>query len=152
VGAEERGQGHAIAVNLQRMGTLPVPIVSVVVGEAFSGGALALGVCDRLIMMENSVYSVITPEGCASILWKDPKKAPQVAEALKMTAEDLKDLGICDEVIPEPQGGLRAGNLGPAVQQLGDAIEAALMKLCKLDASALLELRYRKYRGVGVAQ
>lgn len=152
IGAEERGQGQAIAWNLQHMGNLPVPIISVVIGEAFSGGALALGVCDRLIMMENSVYSVITPEGCASILWKDPKKAPEVAEALKLTASDLMDLGICDRVVPEPPGGLRAGSMAPAVAGLGDAIEEILNELCKLDADTLLALRYRKYRSVGVPQ
>ena len=152
VGAEERGQGQAIALNLQRMGVLPVPIVSVVIGEAFSGGALALGVCDRLMMLENSVYSVITPEGCASILWKDPKKAPQAAEALKLTAEDLKGLGLCDVIIPEPAGGLRSGNMAPVVQQLGDAVEEAFRELCAIPPEELLARRYGKYRGVGVAQ
>jgi len=150
VGAEERGQGQAIAVNLQRMGVLPVPIVSVIIGEGFSGGALALGVCDRLIMLENSVFSVITPEGCASILWKDPKKAPEAAEALKMTAEDLMGLGICDRVVAEPAEGLRVGNISQTLSALGDAIEEALNELCVLDTQALLDLRYRKYRSVGV--
>jgi acetyl-CoA carboxylase carboxyl transferase subunit alpha len=152
IGAEERGQGQAIAWNLQHMGSLPVPVISIVIGEAFSGGALALGVCDRLIMMENSVYSVITPEGCASILWKDPKKAPEVAEALKLTPSDLVGLGICDRIVPEPPGGLRAGNMAPAVAQLGDMIEEILNELCSLDADTLLALRYRKYRSVGVPQ
>jgi acetyl-CoA carboxylase carboxyl transferase subunit alpha len=152
VGAEERGQGQAIALNLQRMGILPVPIVSVVIGEGFSGGALALGVCDRLIMLENSVFSVITPEGCASILWKDPKKAPEAAEALKLTASDLKSLGLCDAIVPEPPGGLRAGNMSAVVQLLGDVIEEAFRELCALKPEKLLALRYRKYRGVGVAQ
>jgi acetyl-CoA carboxylase carboxyl transferase subunit alpha len=152
VGAEERGQGQAIALNLQRMGTLPVPIVSAVIGEGFSGGALAIGVCDRLIMMENSVYSVITPEGCASILFKDAKKAQEAAEAIRMTSEDLVALGICDRVVPEPTGGLRPANMAPAMQALGDAIEEAVDELAALDAGELLALRYRKYREVGVAQ
>jgi acetyl-CoA carboxylase carboxyl transferase subunit alpha len=152
IGAEERGQGQAIARNLQRMGTLPVPVISIVIGEGFSGGALALGVCDRLIMMENSVYSVITPEGCASILYKDSKKAPEAAEALKMMATDLKGLGICDKIIPEPAGGLRGGNMAPALSILGDAIEDMLNGLCALDTQTLLSLRYQKYRRVGVAQ
>lgn len=152
IGAEERGQGQAIALNLQRMGVLPVPIVSVIIGEGFSGGALALGVCDRLIMLENSVYSVITPEGCASILYKDPKKAPEAAMALKMTAEDLVGMGICDTIIPEPAGGLRTGNMSATAQALGDAIEEALNGLCALDTKTLLSQRYMKYRSVGVAQ
>ncbi len=152
VGAEERGQGEAIARNLQRMGTLGVPVISVVVGEGFSGGALALGVCDRLLMLANSVYSVITPEGCASILYKDAKLAPQAAEALRMTAEDLKTLGICDGIVAEPPGGLRQDNLADVAPVLGDAIEAALQELLGLDTSELLARRYAKYRQVGVAQ
>jgi acetyl-CoA carboxylase carboxyl transferase subunit alpha len=134
------------------MGTLPVPIVSVVIGEGFSGGALALGVCDRLIMMENSVYSVITPEGCASILYKDSKLAPSAAEALKMTAADLVELGICDKIVPEPPEGLHTSNQTVGFTALGDAIEEALGELCTLDTAALLGQRYSKYRKVGVAQ
>ncbi len=152
IGAEERGQGQAIALNLQRMGAFPVPIVSAVIGEGFSGGALAIGVCDRLIMMQHSVYSVITPEGCASILFKDSKKAKEAAEAIRMTSEDLVALGVCDRVVPEPAGGLRPANMAPAIQALGDAIEEALNELSALDAGDLLTRRYRKYRGVGVAQ
>ncbi len=152
IGAEERGQGQAIALNLQRMGVLPVPIISVVIGEGFSGGALALGVCDRLIMLEHSVYSVITPEGCASILYKDAKKAPEAAEALKMTAEDLTNLGICDRIIAEPAGGLRIATMADTAKALGDVIEQELAELSSLAPAALLEARYRKYRKVGVAQ
>lgn len=152
IGAEERGQGQAIAYNLQRMGVLPVPIISVIIGEGFSGGALALGVCDRLIMLENSVYSVITPEGCASILYKDAKKAPEAAEALKMTAGDLVGLGICDKIIPEPPGGLRMANMPGTAKALGDAIEEALTELAGMDSRQLLSTRYQKYRKVGVAQ
>ncbi len=152
IGAEERGQGQAIALNLQRMGVLPVPIISVVIGEGFSGGALALGVCDRLIMLEHSVYSVITPEGCASILYKDAKKAPEAAEALKMTAEDLTNLGICDRIIAEPAGGLRIATMADTAKSLGDVIEQELAELSQMEPAALLDTRYRKYRKVGVAQ
>ncbi len=149
IGAEERGQGQAIAWNLQRMGTLKVPVVSVIIGEGFSGGALALGVCDRLLMLQNSVYSIITPEGCASILYKDPKQASQAAGFLKMTAEDLHELGICDGTIAEPAEGLRHANLSEVAGPLGDAVQAALDELCELDPSTLLERRYGRYRAVG---
>ena len=105
LGAEERGQSEAIARNLMEMAHLPVPIVSVVIGEGGSGGALAIAVADVVLMLENSIYSVITPEGCAAILWKDAGKAEQAAEALKLTARDLLELNVIDEVIPEPLGG-----------------------------------------------
>ncbi|MEK6604399.1 MAG: acetyl-CoA carboxylase carboxyltransferase subunit alpha, partial [Nitrospirota bacterium] len=105
IGAEERGQAEAIARNLFVMASLKVPIISVVIGEGGSGGALAIGVADRLLMLQNAVYSVISPEGCAAILWNDPKKAPDAAEALKMTAEDLLRLCVVDEILPEPPGG-----------------------------------------------
>ena len=151
IGAEERGQGEAIARNLQRMGTLKVPVVSVIIGEGFSGGALALGVCDRLLMLENSVYSIITPEGCASILYKDAKQASQAAGFLKMTAPDLKELGICDGILPEPAEGLRHGNLVETARNVGDAIQAALEELGALDAQELLQRRYARYRAAGKA-
>src|SRR5205814_3317388 len=105
LGAEERGQAEAIAVNLREMARLEVPVVAVVIGEGGSGGALALAVADVVVMFENSIYSVISPEGCASILWRDGKKAPLAAEALKLTATDLSRLGIVDGVLPEPVGG-----------------------------------------------
>src|SRR5438105_3423495 len=105
LGAEERGQAEAIAKNLQVMASLKIPIVSVVIGEGGSGGALAIGVADRVLMLQHAVYSVISPEGCAAILWNDPQKAPDAAEALKMTAEALLRLGVIDEILPEPPGG-----------------------------------------------
>ena len=149
IGAEERGQGQAIALNLQRMGTFPVPIISAIIGEGFSGGALALGVCDRLLMLENSVYSIITPEGCASILYKDAKEASKAAGSLKMTAPDLMELGICDRIIPEPAEGLRHANIASVAALLSDAVEEALEELCALDARTLLASRYTRYRSVG---
>src|SRR5207249_6086979 len=105
LGAEERGQAEAIARNLETMARLGTPIVAAVIGEGGSGGALALGVADRVLMLENAIYSVISPEGCAAILWDDPAKAPDAAAALKLTAKDLLELGVIDEVIPEPMGG-----------------------------------------------
>src|SRR5262249_29597451 len=105
LGAEERGQAEAIAKALQVMASLEVPVISVVIGEGGSGGALALGVADRILMLEYSIYSVISPEGCASILWRDPSKIPEAASQLKLTAPDLVDLGVCDEIIPEAPGG-----------------------------------------------
>lgn len=149
IGAEERGQGQAIALNLQTMGTLPVPIISVIVGEGFSGGALALGVCDRLFMLENSVYSIITPEGCASILYKDSKEAAKAAGSLKMTAPDLLELGICDRIIPEPAEGLRHANIATVAAALSDAVAEALEELDRMDPQTLLASRYEKYRAVG---
>ena len=105
LGAEERGQGEAIAKNLIEMAKLNVPILAIVIGEGASGGALGIGLCDRLIMLENTWYSVISPEGCASILWHDAMKASDAADAMKVTSEDLKDIGICDRIIEEPTGG-----------------------------------------------
>src|SRR5207247_3968692 len=105
LGAEERGQAEAIAVNLREMARLEVPAVAVVIGEGGSGGALAIAVADRVLMFENAIYSVISPEGCASILWRDGKKAPQAAEALRLTAPDLEKLGVIDGILPEPVGG-----------------------------------------------
>ncbi len=105
LGAEERGQGEAIARNLMEMAKLNVPILAIVIGEGASGGALGIGLCDRLIMLENTWYSVISPEGCASILWHDARKAPDAADAMKVTSKDLKDIGICDRIINEPTGG-----------------------------------------------
>ena len=105
LGAEERGQGEAIARNLIEMAKLKVPILAMVIGEGASGGALGIGLCDRLIMLENTWYSVISPEGCASILWHDAMKASDAADAMKVTPEDLKDIGICDRIIEEPIGG-----------------------------------------------
>lgn len=148
MGAEERGQSQAIAQNLLRMSALRVPIIVVVIGEGGSGGALALGVGDRILMQEHSIFSVISPEGCASILWKDASRAREAAEALKLTAQDLFSLGIIDEVIPEPLGGAHrdpetAGNL------LREALARQLATLKGLPPGELVERRYAKLRGMG---
>ncbi|MEW6447527.1 MAG: acetyl-CoA carboxylase carboxyltransferase subunit alpha [Bacillota bacterium] len=148
IGAEERGQSQAIAQNLLRMSALRVPIIVVVIGEGGSGGALALGVGDRILMQEHSVFSVISPEGCASILWKDASRAREAAEALKLTAQDLLSLGIIDEVVPEPLGGAHrdpeaAGNL------LREALARQLASLKDLPPGELVDRRYAKLRGIG---
>ncbi len=149
IGAEERGQAEAIAKNLQVMASLRVPIVSVVIGEGGSGGALAIGVADRLLMLQHAVYSVISPEGCAAILWDDPKKTPDAAEALKMTAEDLLRLGVIDEILPEPPG---AAHRDPTAicGAVKKAVEAHLSALLELPLDDLLQRRFKKYRRMGV--
>jgi acetyl-CoA carboxylase carboxyl transferase subunit alpha len=149
MGAEERGQAEAIAVNLREMAALEVPVIVAVIGEGGSGGALALGVGDRVLMLEHAVYSVISPEGCAAILWKNASAAPDAAAAMKITAQDLKRFGIIDEIIPEPPGGAHA-DPASAAHTLGDAIERALTELRALTAPELLEERYRKFRRMGV--
>ncbi|HNK46304.1 MAG TPA: acetyl-CoA carboxylase carboxyltransferase subunit alpha [Pseudomonadota bacterium] len=148
IDAEERGQAEAIAKNLEVMAGLPVPIVSVVIGEGGSGGALALGVCDRLLMLEYSVYSVITPEGCASILWKDQAQVEVAASQLKMTADDLNRLGVTDEIIAEPPGGAHH-DLDEAARRVGEAVARHLADLSALSPSQLLDGRYAKYRAIG---
>jgi len=149
IGAEERGQAEAIAKNLQVMASLRVPIVSVVIGEGGSGGALAIGVADRLLMLQHAVYSVISPEGCAAILWNDPKKTPDAAEALKMTAEDLLRLGVIDEILPEPPG---AAHRDPTAMcnAVKKAVEPHLSALLELPLDELLRRRHTKYRRMGV--
>lgn len=149
LGAEERGQAEAIAVNLREMAALQVPIVVAVIGEGGSGGALALGVGDRVLMLEHAVYSVISPEGCAAILWKNASAAPDAATAMKITAEDLKKLGIIDEIVPEPVGGAHSDPAASA-ELLGPVLERALRELQKLKPTQLLEERYRKFRRMGV--
>jgi acetyl-CoA carboxylase carboxyl transferase subunit alpha len=148
LGAEERGQAQAIAENLKLMATLPVPIVSVVIGEGGSGGALALGVSDRILMLQHAVYSVITPEGCAAILWKDQSKVKEAADALKLTAKHLMDLGIIDRIIPEPPGG---AHRDPAVtaESLGRAIYEEVKYLQLQNTRALLDRRLQKYMNMG---
>jgi acetyl-CoA carboxylase carboxyl transferase subunit alpha len=148
VGAEERGQAEAIARNLLVMSRLPVPIVSVIIGEGGSGGALALGMADRVLMLEHSVYSVISPEGCAAILWNDPAKTTEAAAALKMTTEDLLDLQVIDEVLPEPLGG---AHRDPHVtgERLAKSVALSLGQLEELSRSDLLAQRDAKYRGLG---
>ncbi len=148
VEAEERGQAEAIARNLLEMAKLRVPVVAVIIGEGGSGGALALGVADRVLMMENSVYSVITPEGCASILWKDSAMAPQAASALKMTAPALKDLGVIDGIVPEPLGGAHSDWDGAAAA-LKEAVCEAFAELADLGEEDLVEARYQKFARMG---
>jgi acetyl-CoA carboxylase carboxyl transferase subunit alpha len=149
LGAEERGQAEAIAVNLREMAGLQVPIVITVIGEGGSGGALALGVGDRVIMLEHAVYSVISPEGCAAILWKSSSAAPDAAAAMKITAQDLKKFGIIDEIVPEPTGGAHS-DPAAAAELLAPSIERAVRELQKLKPSQLLDERYKKFRKMGV--
>jgi len=148
IDAEERGQAEAIARNLREMARLPVPIVVTITGEGGSGGALAIAVGDRVNMLENSVYSVISPEGCASILWRDPSKAEMAAEALKITARDLSQLGIIDEIIPEPEGGAHVDHEASAAL-LDPVLDRSLRDLLAVSPSVLLEQRYEKFRRMG---
>ncbi len=147
-GAEERGQAEAIAKSLQVMSTLECPIVAVVIGEGGSGGALAIGVADRILMLEYSIYSVITPEGCASILWRDAAKVPEAATQLKLTAPDLLALGICDEIIPEAPGGAHR-DAAVTAAKVRVALKRHLRELCALAPADLLEQRYQKFRAMG---
>ena len=148
IGAEERHIAEAIAVNLREMMLLNVPIIAVIIGEGGSGGALGIGVADRVLILENAYYSVISPEGCAAILWKDRAAAAKAAESLKITARDLLELNLADEVVPEPLGG--AHNY-PAVtaQTLKDILIRDLEELKKLPIPELLKLRYCKFRTYG---
>lgn len=148
IDAEERGQAEAIARNLQEMSRLPVPIIVNVTGEGGSGGALAIAVGDRIHMLENSIYSVISPEGCASILWRDSLKADQAAEAMKITAPDLRALGVIDEIVPEPPGGAHT-NPQEAARLLEQVLERAIEETSQLTPSELLERRYQKFRRMG---
>ncbi|HED11649.1 MAG TPA: acetyl-CoA carboxylase carboxyltransferase subunit alpha [Caldithrix abyssi] len=148
LGAEERGQAEAIARNLFEMARLPVPIITVVIGEGASGGALGIGVGDRILMLENAWYSVISPEGCAAILWRDAAKAPQAAEAMKVTAPDLVKLKIVDEVIAEPEGGAH-NDPDLAAQAVKKAIVSHLKELLKLPTDKLIEQRLEKYSSMG---
>lgn len=149
IGAEERGQSQAIALNLREMSCIAVPIIAIVIGEGGSGGALGIGVADRVCVLENAYYSVISPEGCAAILWKDGSKAPLAAEVLKLTAPDLLKMGIIDEVVPEPLGGAHR-QPEEAAEELKKAITRNLKELKALDKEELLRLRYKKFRGIGV--
>ena len=146
--AEERGQAEAIAKSLEFFSRLKTPVVVVVTGEGGSGGALAIAVGDRILMMENAVYSVISPEGCAGILWRDGKKAPEAAEALKITAPDLKKLGAIDEIVKEPAGGAQK-NPRTACANVRKAVLAALKELVKIPVDELVEKRYAKLRAMG---
>ncbi|HEY3055290.1 MAG TPA: acetyl-CoA carboxylase carboxyltransferase subunit alpha, partial [Thermoanaerobaculia bacterium] len=149
VDAEERGQAEAIAMNLREMAALQVPIIVTVIGEGGSGGALAIGVGDRVLMLEHAVYSVISPEGCAAILWKNSSAAPEAAAAMKITAQDLKRLGVIDEIVPEPPGGAH-GEPARAAELLAPFLEKALKELQKIKPSLLPEERYKKFRKMGV--
>ncbi len=149
VGAEERGQSQAIALNLREMINIAIPIIATVIGEGGSGGALGIGIADRVFVLENSYYSVISPEGCAAILWKDGAKAPEAAEALKLTAEDLLKTGIIDGIIPEALGGAHRDPQGTA-QALKETLLANLKTLSAISKEELLKSRYKKFRGIGV--
>jgi len=151
VGAEERGQSEAIARNLEVMSRLPVPIVCTIIGEGGSGGALAIGVGDRVNMLEYSTYSVISPEGCASILWKDAANAEEAATALGITSDRLKALGLIDEIIPEPLGGAHK-EPDEVARRIADCIERQLEELSNLPVDTLLESRYQRLLSYGEFQ
>jgi len=148
IGAEERGQAEAIATNLYEMSGLQVPVIALVTGEGGSGGALGIGVADRIFMLANAIYSVISPEGCASILWKDAGKAAAAAEALRLKAEDLKELGVIDGIVAEPGEGAHE-HPGETMAHARKAIAAALKELLVLDPETLVQRRYAKFRGMG---
>ena len=148
LGAEERGQGEAIARNLLEMSGLKVPIISIVIGEGASGGALGIGVCDRMIMLENTWYSVISPEGCASILFRDASKAPDAAEALKVIPNDLLEIGICDRIIQEPHGGAHR-DFESTANALKNVIKEELDTLSKISPELFLDNRIAKYDKLG---
>jgi len=148
IGAEERGQSEAIGASLATMARATVPIVASIIGEGGSGGALALGVANKVLVLEFGCYSVISPEGCAAILWKDGSRANEAAKQLKVTAADLKRLGIVDSIIPEPPGGAHH-DYDVAATKLGDGIEAALAELGELDGPQLADHRYQRFRQLG---
>jgi acetyl-CoA carboxylase carboxyl transferase subunit alpha len=148
IGAEERNIAEAIAFNLREMMLLKVPVIAVVIGEGGSGGALGIGVADRVLMMENSYYSVISPEGCAAILWKHRKHAPEAAEAMKLAAPDLKQLGLIDDVVSEPTGGAHHDHLTTA-NSFREVVLRHLDQLEALSVKDLLDRRYRKFRAFG---
>ncbi len=151
IGAEERGQAEAIARNLIEMADLTVPIIATVTGEGGSGGALALGIGNRVLMLEYSIYSVISPEGCAAILWKDQERKAEAARSLKLTAPDLERLGITDAVVPEPLGGAHTDSR-TACQRVGDVVWQALTELSELSPEQLIADRYRKFRALGAIE
>ena len=151
IGAEERGQAEAIARNLLEMSALKIPIIGVVIGEGASGGALGIGICERFLMMENSWYSVISPEGCASILFRDAGKAPEAAESLKLVPSDLQEIGICDRIIQEPNGGAHRDK-DSAINNLSQAIQEELAALEKINPENFLDIRIEKYDALGFYQ
>ncbi|MBN8419601.1 MAG: acetyl-CoA carboxylase carboxyltransferase subunit alpha [Verrucomicrobia bacterium] len=148
IGAEERNIAEAIAFNLREMMTLRTPVIAIVIGEGGSGGALGIGIADKVLMMENAYYSVISPEGCAAILWKHREHAPEAASALKLSAQDLSKLGIIDGIIPEPLGGAHNDHFA-AANSLKDALLSTLKELKELPTAQLLEGRYQKFRALG---
>ena len=148
IDAEERGQAEAIAVNLRAMARFHVPIIVTITGEGGSGGALALGIGDRVLMLEHSIYSVISPEGCAAILWKDAGRKKDAAEALKLTAKDLSELDVIDEIVPEPPGGAHSDPAGAAAA-VGEAIDRHLRDVADLTPEERRERRYRRLRSLG---
>lgn len=148
IDAEERGQAEAIAVNLREMARLEVPLIAVVIGEGGSGGALALGVGNQVYMMQNAVYSVITPESCAAIIYRDSAKAPDAAAALKMTAPDMLKLGLVDRIVAEPAGGAQE-DYDASAESLGDAVAEGFAELSKLSRQQLVDQRYEKFRKIG---
>ncbi|HEX4999037.1 MAG TPA: acetyl-CoA carboxylase carboxyltransferase subunit alpha [Terriglobia bacterium] len=149
IDAEERGQAEAIAVNLREMSQLRVPIIATVTGEGGSGGALAIGVADRVNMLEASIYSVIAPESCSAILWRDQQHAAEAAEALKLTPEDLKQFQMIDEIVPEPEGGAHTSHTAMA-KSLARTLERQLAELSTMKTEELLSGRYTKFRAMGV--
>lgn len=149
IGAEERGQAEAIAYNLKEMSELKVPVIVIVIGEGGSGGALGIGIGDHIIILENAYYSVISPEGCAAILWKDNARSAEAAEVLRLTAYDLLEFGVIDEVVKEPLGGAHR-DFESTAENLGTAIERALKRLMKVPVKELVEKRYEKFRMMGV--
>lgn len=145
IGAEERGQGEAIAQNIMEMSKLKVPIICIVIGEGSSGGALAIGVGDKIVMLENAIYSILSPEGFASILYKDASKAKEAAQNMKITAQDLKELGIIDDIIKEPKGGVQE-DIEKVIKDLRKYIIKNVKQLQKLTKEELIEQRYQKFR------
>lgn len=149
--SEERGQANAIAENIMAMASLRTPIVACVIGEGGSGGALAIGVADRLLMLENSIYSVASPEASASILWRDAAQAPDAAQTMRITADDLFEFGIVDEVIAEPEEGAHT-DPAATIAAIGESLRSHLTRLLDLPAATLLQQRYEKYRAIGCYQ
>jgi acetyl-CoA carboxylase carboxyl transferase subunit alpha len=149
IGSEERHISEAIAVNLREMMRLRVPVIAAVIGEGGSGGALGIGVADRVLILENAYYSVISPEACSAILWRDRRHAAEAAEALKLTAQDLLKLDVVDEIVPEPEGGAHR-DYDSAVENLGRALRQNLQDISKIPIDELLKKRYEKFRRIGI--
>ncbi len=147
--AEKRGQGEAIAKNLMEFMTLKTPVISIILGEGGSGGALALAVCDELAMLENALYSVISPRGCASILWKDATREMEAAELMRIRAEDLVEFGVCEKIIEEANGGAH-NDMEFTAENISEYLSEALPRLCKVSEKEMLDKRYEKFRKIGV--